>query len=79
MEHTSHEFLRQLLETPSPSGFEQPIQQVVRDWVRPFADEVHTDRHGNATLMVRLARKHTYRITATHKGCNRAVRTIRGR
>jgi endoglucanase len=47
MEHTSHEFLRQLLETPSPSGFEQPIQQVVRDWVRPFADEVHTDRHGN--------------------------------
>jgi endoglucanase len=47
MEHTSHEFLRQLLETPSPSGFEQPIQQVVRDWVRPFADEVTTDRHGN--------------------------------
>jgi len=47
MEHTSHEFLRQLLETPSPSGFEQPIQQVVRDWVRPYADEVTTDRHGN--------------------------------
>src|SRR3954466_12716136 len=47
MEHTSHEFLRALLETPSPSGFEQPIQQVVRDWVRPFADEVRTDRHGN--------------------------------
>ncbi len=47
MEHTSHEFLRQLLETPSPSGFEQPIQQVVRDWVKPFADEVTTDRHGN--------------------------------
>ena len=47
MEHTSHEFLRQLLETPSPSGFEQPIQQVVRDWIKPFADEVTTDRHGN--------------------------------
>jgi endoglucanase len=47
MEHASHEFLRRLLETPSPSGFEQPIQQVVRDWVKPFADEVHTDRHGN--------------------------------
>jgi endoglucanase len=47
MEHASHEFLRQLLETPSPSGFEQPIQQVVRDWVKPFADEVRTDRHGN--------------------------------
>jgi endoglucanase len=47
MEHTSHEFLRHLLETPSPSGFEQPIQQVVRDWARPFSDEVTTDRHGN--------------------------------
>ena len=47
MEHESHEFLRRLLETPSPSGFEQQIQQVVRDWVRPFADEVTTDRHGN--------------------------------
>ena len=30
MEHTSHEFLKALLETPSPSGFEQPIQDVVR-------------------------------------------------
>ena len=31
MDHTSHEFLKSLLETPSPSGFEQPIQQVVRE------------------------------------------------
>ena len=47
MEHTAHEFLRQLLETPSPSGFEQPIQQVVRDWAKSFADDVRTDAHGN--------------------------------
>src|SRR6476659_5853152 len=47
MEHTSHEFLRQLLETPSPSGFEQSIQQVVRNHARTFADEVRTDAHGN--------------------------------
>jgi tetrahedral aminopeptidase len=47
MEHTSHEFLRQLLETPSPSGFEQAIQQVVRNHTRSFADEVRTDSHGN--------------------------------
>jgi endoglucanase len=47
MEHTSHDFLRRLLDTPSPSGFEQPIQQVVRDYARDFADEVTTDRHGN--------------------------------
>ncbi len=47
MEHTSHEFLKVLLETPSPSGFEQQIQQVVREQMKPFADEVRTDSHGN--------------------------------
>ncbi len=47
MEQASHEFLRRLLETPSPSGYEQPIQAVVRDCLRPFADDVRTDRHGN--------------------------------
>ena len=39
MEHTSHEFLKALLETPSPSGFEQQIQQVVRNHAKTFADE----------------------------------------
>jgi endoglucanase len=47
MDDTAHAFLRRLLETPSPSGFEQPIQQVVREYARSFADEVTTDRHGN--------------------------------
>jgi len=47
MEPASHDFLRRLLETPSPSGFEQPIQQIVRDHARSFADEVRTDSHGN--------------------------------
>jgi tetrahedral aminopeptidase len=47
MHDSSHAFLKQLLETPSPSGFERPIQDVVRAWVGPFADEVRTDRHGN--------------------------------
>jgi endoglucanase len=40
-------FLRRLLETPSPSGFEQPIQQVVREYVSEFADHLTTDVHGN--------------------------------
>jgi tetrahedral aminopeptidase len=47
MEERSHRFLKQLLETPSPSGYERPIQDVVRAWCAPIADEVHTDRHGN--------------------------------
>lgn len=47
MEERSHRFLRELLETPSPSGYERPIQDVVRRWAEPIADEVRTDRHGN--------------------------------
>ena len=47
MEERSHTFLKELLETPSPSGYERPIQDVVRAWAGQFADEVRTDRHGN--------------------------------
>ena len=43
----SFHFLEKLLNTPSPSGYEQRIQQVVREWARPLADEVRTDLHGN--------------------------------
>ena len=47
MQEHSHAFLKSLLETPSASGFEQAIQEVVRGWARHYADEVRTDRHGN--------------------------------
>src|SRR5438132_5687901 len=54
MHEPSHAFLKSLLETPSASGFERPIQDVVRAWAGPYADEVRTDRHGNV-LAVRHA------------------------
>jgi endoglucanase len=47
MDDQSHAFLKQVLETPSPSGFEQPVQALVRRWAGDFADEVRTDAHGN--------------------------------
>jgi tetrahedral aminopeptidase len=47
MQPASHQFLKDLLHTPSPSGYEKPIQDVVRAWARKYADEVKTDRHGN--------------------------------
>ncbi|OWK41626.1 M42 family metallopeptidase [Fimbriiglobus ruber] len=47
MDDRAHAFLKQVLETPSPSGYEQPVQAVVRGWAREFADEVKTDSHGN--------------------------------
>lgn len=40
-------FLKRLVASPSPSGFEQPAQRVVREEIRPFSDEVRTDVMGN--------------------------------
>jgi len=47
MQAEAKKFFQQILETPSPSGYEQPVQDVVRNYVGEFADEVHTDLHGN--------------------------------
>lgn len=46
------QFLKQLLEAPSPSGYERPVQDVVRSYAQEFADEVRTDWHGNVTAVV---------------------------
>ena len=47
MDSQAREFLFRLLETPSPSGYEQPIQNLVRDYLGRCADSVTTDSHGN--------------------------------
>lgn len=47
MESAPLDFLKRLLEAPSPSGYERPCQDVVRQYVASFADEVRTDVHGN--------------------------------
>lgn len=52
MESTAKEFLHRLLMTPSPSGFEHRIQDVVREYARSFADSVRTDSHGNVIAAV---------------------------
>ena len=52
MHEPSFDFLKQLLRTPSPSGYEQKIQQVVRAWAKPFADELRTDLHGNVIAVL---------------------------
>jgi putative aminopeptidase FrvX len=51
MENKAHEFLKKLLATPSPSGYERPIQDVVRAYAGEFADEVTTDVHGNVVAV----------------------------
>ena len=47
MEPTALDFFQQILETPSPSGYESPIQGIIRQYAAGFADEVTTDVHGN--------------------------------
>jgi endoglucanase len=47
MEPSAKTFFQQILETPSPSGYEEPVQQLVREYAQGFADEVRTDLHGN--------------------------------
>lgn len=40
-------FFKDLVLAPSPSGFEQPAQDVYRQYVEKYADEIKTDVHGN--------------------------------
>jgi endoglucanase len=50
MPAASQEFLERLLNTPSPSGYEAAIQEVVRQYIGGLADDVRTDVHGNLIL-----------------------------
>jgi len=43
-----YEFLKTLLNTPSPSGFETRGQKIWVEYVRQFADSVEIDAYGNA-------------------------------
>src|SRR5579863_4192541 len=47
MYEAQYALLQRLIASPSPSGFEQKAQQVVREAVQAYADEVRTDVHGN--------------------------------
>ncbi|MBX7138046.1 MAG: M42 family metallopeptidase [Oligoflexia bacterium] len=60
MDKRSQNFLYKLLETPSPTGFEQEIQKVVRAHMKDVADTMETDLHGN--LIVGLNPKAKRRV-----------------
>ncbi|WP_010587491.1 M42 family metallopeptidase [Schlesneria paludicola] len=52
MDSAALQFLKDLLHAPSPSGYERPVQDVVRRYAGTFADEVRTDWHGNVIVAV---------------------------
>ncbi len=52
MRKQSFEFLRDLMNAPTPSSFEAAGQRVWCNYVRKFADKVTTDRYGNAIAVL---------------------------
>lgn len=50
MNTESYEFLRALEETASVTGAEQPAARLVRQRMKPWADTVSTDMHGNVIV-----------------------------
>lgn len=47
MNSDSKDFLKKLVETPSPSGYEHEVQRLVRERMKPWCDSVRTDVMGN--------------------------------
>src|SRR5699024_4622643 len=48
MNSSQKEFLEDLLITPSPTGIESQEQQVRKNYVESFADDVQADAYGSA-------------------------------
>ncbi len=52
MRKESFEFLKALLDTPSPSGYETAGQRMWCEYAARYADDVHTDAYGNAVAVL---------------------------
>src|SRR5882762_255034 len=52
MREPSLNFLRILVNTPSPTGHEVRGQRVWLDYVKPFADETYSDAYGNCVAVL---------------------------
>jgi endoglucanase len=52
MRSESLAFLKDIVNTPSPSGFEERAAEVYRQYTKPFADKITTDVHGNVAAIL---------------------------
>lgn len=52
MQQDSYDFLKKLVDTPGPSGYEQPVQRVYRERVSAYAANIRTDVMGNVYAAV---------------------------
>lgn len=49
---TPNEFLQAAIRTPSPSGYEEPIQKLIQQYLTSHASDISIDVHGNLTASV---------------------------
>jgi tetrahedral aminopeptidase len=63
MNKTAENFLKKLLETPSPSGFELPAAKIWRDYVKGHVDQLISDVHGNSIGILNPKAKFKFIIT----------------
>lgn len=52
MRSQSLEFLKAIVDAPSPSGFEEPVAELFRNYVRPWTDRLSTDISGNVIAAI---------------------------
>jgi endoglucanase len=52
MRESSLDFLRTLVNTPSPTGHEARGQRVWLDYITPYADETFSDAYGNCVAVL---------------------------
>jgi len=52
MREESIKFLKNLIEAPSPSGFESPASKIWREYLKPHVSEVRGDVYGNSIAVV---------------------------
>ena len=64
MKAEEKDFLLELLQTPSPTGFEMPGQRVWAKYITPFADEVTCDTYGSTWAVLKGKTERTVMLEA---------------
>ena len=64
MEEARVAFLRDLIASPSPSGFEQPVQAVIRAEMQQYSEDIRTDVHGNVVASLNAGGSPRVMLTA---------------
>ncbi|MBE2227939.1 MAG: M42 family peptidase [Ignavibacteria bacterium] len=62
MTNEQKQFLVNLVNTPAPSGFEEPVQQIWRDEVSTFCQDIKKDIHGNLTATLNPGKERSIMI-----------------